>query len=114
MKRPHEVLGLPLPIGRRMSEIGKGTWIACIGIFVLFCVSVYVYQVSQAASKGFALRALEKQRDHLQETIGVLESRTAQMQSLRSMEEQMKGRGYVTVNHPLYLDVSRASYMLAK
>ena len=114
MKRPQETLGLPVPFGRRLVSMGKGTWMVGLGLVTLLCGGIYIYEVSQAASKSFALRSLEKQRDRLQESVSALEARAAEMQSMRAMQERIQGMGYVPVENPEFIEYTRPSYALAK
>jgi len=114
MKRPHEALGLPVPIGRRLTNLGKGSWVIFLGSLSVFCVGLYVFQISQTAAKGYALRDLEKQQEYLQESVSALEAQAAELQSMNALQERVKGLGYVPVQHMEYVDVNNHAYALAK
>ena len=114
LKRPHEAFNLPLPIGRRLGTIGKGTWVALMVFLTLACGGVYVYQVNQAAAKSYLLRDLESRRDRLQETVGALDTQVAELRSMKAMQERIKGLGYIPIENPQFLEVARNAYALAK
>ncbi|GEM_PF-1134950 len=109
LKRPHEHLGLPMPVGRRLFEMSRETWLACMGTILLSLMGLYMYQVNTVANKSFRLRALEKRSERLQENISSLENRMEEKQSIRALEEQMSGLGYVPVARVEFLDRDGAS-----
>jgi len=114
LKRPHIALNLPLPIGRRLGTLGKGTWVALMAILTLVCSGAYVYQVNLGATKSYQLRNLETQRDRLQETVSSLETKIAEMRSMKTMQERIQGLGYIPIETPQFLDTARNAYALAK
>ncbi len=97
MKRPHETLGLPMPVGRRLGEHGKLFWLAFFAIGIGLSAGVYIFQVNMSASKAYALRSLEKQADRLEEAVSALESRVAELQTLKALEARIEGKGFVPV-----------------
>jgi len=113
MRRPHETLHLPMPVGRKLSEAGKTAWSLLILGITLGCFGVYIFEVNAAASRGFHLRVLEKRLEALQENVSVLENQSAQTQTLHSLEERVKALGYVPVDHMEFLD-SHTGYAMAK
>ena len=106
LKRPHEQLGLPMPIARRLADVHNGTWMTGMIIALIACVGLYIYQVNVAASKSFELRQLEKQVERLQDTVASLEYKVTELKSIHSLEERIQGMGYVPLANVRYLDVS--------
>ncbi|MDP3794192.1 MAG: hypothetical protein Q8R07_05615 [Candidatus Uhrbacteria bacterium] len=113
MRRPHETLHLPMPVGRKLSEAGKTAWSLLILGATLGCFGVYIFQVNAAASRGFHLRVLEKRLEALQEHVSMLENQAAQAQTLRSLEGKVKALGYVPVDHMEFLNAP-TGYAVAK
>lgn len=114
LKRPHVTLGLPVPFGRKIGEVGKIGWMVFMGVASLFCVGLYIFLVNASATKDYQLRAYEKQLERLKETVSVLESQTAEMQSMHTLEEQVKTLGYVPVDQMEYIDASHGFAMAVK
>lgn len=112
MKRPHESLGLTLPIGRKMSHARQTIIVMVIATLSSLCVGVYIYTVNATASKGFALRSAEKRAEQLQERISVLEETAAHLQSIQVLQDKMRGMGYIAVDQVEYID-GRAGAMTA-
>lgn len=103
LKRPHEQFDLPMPIARRMADIQNGTWITLMFTALITCVGMYIYQVNAAASKSFELRQLEKQVERLQDTVSSLDYQITELKSIHSLEERVRGLGYVPLNSVRYL-----------
>jgi hypothetical protein len=114
LKRPHESLGIPMPIGRKLSEAGKWSWFAFVAAGILACGIVYVWQVNRAATKGFELRALEVRKEKLEETVASLEDDAARRQTMKALETRVQQMGYVTVDRLEYVDVKTGGYAMAK
>ena len=114
LKHPYEALGLPIPIGRKLQEIGKGSWLVLMVCATIVCAAVYIFQISQTATKGYALRTYELERDRLSEQVSVLEGQIAEQQSMRALQERVAGLGYVPVQRLEFLDVNGKTYALAK
>ncbi len=114
MKRPHETLGIPVPVGRKLGEMGKSTWIAFMVCLTLAAGGLYIYQVNAAASKGFTVRKLEQQAQHLQDEVMALQDQSVKEQALDVLQEKVKSMGYVSVDHMDFVDVAGGSYALAK
>lgn len=104
LKRPHEYLGLPMPMMRRFADRQNSTWIVFLLVALLACVAVYVYQVNAAASKSFELRLLEKRVERLQDTVASLHDHMTELKSIHSLEERIQGMGYVSMMHVRYID----------
>ena len=85
-----------------------------LGCLSVFCVGVYVYQVSLAAPKGYEMRNLEKQREVLEESVSALEAQVAAQQSMNALQDRVKGLGYVPVDRMEYIDVNGHAYAFAK
>ncbi len=114
LKRPHEQLGLPMPIARRLTDIQSSTWIALMVGLIVACVGIYIYQVNVTASKGFELRQLEKKVDHLQDSVSSLNYKVTQLKSIHSLETQIQGMGYVPLTNVHYLKLAPAQVAARK
>ena len=105
MQRNPDALGMAVPIGRRIGEAGKRTWFVLIIAASMALAGVYFYQINAAATKTFALREQEKRLEHLRETVSSLETQAAKEQAMVTMEERIKGVGFVPNEHVEYLSV---------
>lgn len=114
MKRSHETLGLPTPIGRKLSGLGKSTWVTLSICLTIAAAGLYIYQVNSAASKSFTVRDLEKQTERLRNDVMALENQSVKMQAMYSLQERVKPLGYVSIDRMEFLDVSHSSYALAQ
>lgn len=106
LKRPHEQLGLPMPITRRLADVQSGTWMALLIGGIIACAGVYIYQVNAAASKSFELRQLEKKVERLQDSVSSLDYKITELRSIHSLETRIEGLGYVPATNVRYLEVS--------
>jgi hypothetical protein len=114
LQRPHESLGIPVPMGRRLGEAGKRLWIGVFFVFLVACIGMYVFQVNASASKSYALHNLQRQSDRLKETVSVLENRVAEAQTMVAIEERMKGLGYVSTEQVSFIDVHGKQVSMVK
>ena len=114
MKRPQETLRLPVSVGRKLCSAGRASGLAFFVIATMACMSMYIYQVNVAASQGFTRRALELKQERLSESVTALEDQLAQRQTIRAVQDRVKGLGYVPVDHVEYIDPSHQGYALAK
>lgn len=78
------------------------------------CASMYVFQMNRAATKGYQLRDLDSQVQALQNQVTVLEDKAAKKQALRTIEDEVKGLGYVPVEQVQFIDVGHNAYAVAK
>lgn len=106
LKRPHEHLGLPMPMTRRLADVQSGTWMALLIGGIIACAGVYIYQVNAAASKSFEMRQLEKQAERLQDTVSSLDYKITELRSMHALEGRIQGLGYVPASDVRYLEVS--------
>ncbi len=114
LKHPHEQFGLPMSFGRKLGASGRVASIVLLGAAILFCLGVYIYQVNAAASKGFQLRALEKQLETVRESVALLEDQVASLQAMDTLKVRVEGLGYVTADQAEFVDVPYSAYALAK
>ncbi len=117
MKRPHEVLGLRAPVGRKIGDmgkkVGKNAWLALVMCLTVAGAGLYIYQVNASASKGFTVRKLETQRQHLQDEVASLEDQSVKQQAMSTLQEKVKHMGYVPVDWMDFVDIA-SGYALAK
>ncbi|MDO8584256.1 MAG: hypothetical protein Q7R83_03710 [bacterium] len=114
MKRPEQSLGLPVPLARRLPELGRLSWMAALVVLTVAAVGLYIYQVNHTATKSFAMRQLEKQSETLKNSVASLETQAVQLQAMQNLQERVKPFGYVAVDRMDFLDVAKGSYALAK
>ena len=114
LRSPHEQFGIPMPIGRRLGDVGRGTWLALMFVLTLGFVGVYVYEVNVSATKGYVMRTLDKKMERLQESVKSLENQTAQQRSIQSIQERLQGENYVPVDKMEYVAPLRDAYAMAK
>jgi hypothetical protein len=105
---------LPTPVGRRIEVAAKRSWALVLLIGAIACMGYQVFLMNSTASKGYTLRNLEKQLDQLQATVITYENRSAELQSLHTVEERVQGLGYVPVDRMEFVEVGRGSYALAR
>lgn len=101
-------------VGRRLERAAKNSWAVAFLMLTAVLGGYYVYQMNITASKGYTLRELDKRREQLRTTVGVLEARGAQMRALRTIEDRVQGLGYVSVDKMEFVDVAGGSYALAR
>jgi hypothetical protein len=111
LKHPHLTLGMPVPVGRRIGEAGKIGWMIFVGTALVACLGTYIFVVNASAKKGDELRAQETKLERLKETVSVLESQTAEMQSIHALESQISELGYVPVEQVQFIDAARGIAM---
>ena len=70
--------------------------------------------MNAAASKGFQLRALEKQLETVRESVALLEDQVASLQAMDTLKVRVEGLGYVTADQAEFVDVPYSAYALAK
>ncbi len=114
LRQPHLALGLSLAPGRKLEKAARNAWIGVFLVLAFFIMAIQVFQMNKAATKGYALRDQEKRLEQLKATVAELEDQAAKTQALYSIEERVKGLGYVPVDHMEFLDVSRGSYAVAR
>lgn len=103
LQRPQEALGLSLSMGQRMTRAGGKGWIyACVAIGTLL-LGFSIISVNTSAAKTYDMRVLETRANRLTEQVSVLESQIAVVQSFASLQEHVKGLGYVPVENVGYL-----------
>ncbi len=110
LKRPQDTLRLPLPAARKLVDIGRGWWIGCFALVILFCIGVYLYEVSQSASKGFVMRDLQIRTENLQDNVDVLQRQYASMESLSALQARLSGLQYVPIDHVEYVGSPSVAY----
>lgn len=113
MTRPHEKLGLPQPLGRRLP---RGISILNVSLLAatLVLISVYVVQVNRAAARGFQLRDVEKKVETLRTEVRSLEDRVATLSSVKGLTERAGDLGFVPVERLEFVNPASGHYAVAK
>lgn len=111
MTRPHERLGLPQPIGRRLPR-GLAGWNLLVAAAMLACVVGYVVQVNCAAARGFNLRDVEKKVDTFQSDVMALEDNVAILSSVQSLSERAAALGFVPADRLEYVNPAGKAYAM--
>ena len=105
LHRPHEALGLAMPLSRRFVTGQTRFFVLILGALGVACLVVSIISVNTSASKAYAIRTLEKRAEQLNEQVSYLESQAARMQAYSSLQERVRNLGYVPVTQPKYLEV---------
>ncbi len=114
MKSPHAALGLPIPVGRKLENAAKRTWLFVMFGLTIFFIGMYLFQVNRSASKSYALRNLDTQRQELERSVAELENKSASIQSMATLEDRLQDKGYVAVDKMEFLDVTSNAYAFAQ
>ncbi len=114
LRQPQVALGLSMPAGKKIAKAAKASWAGAFLMLAAVCASTYVFQMNRAATKGYQLRDLDTQVQTLQDQVTVLEDQAAKKQALHTIEEEVKGMGYVAVDQMEFIDVGRNAYAVAK
>ncbi|MBP9869296.1 hypothetical protein KBC59_01930 [Patescibacteria group bacterium] len=113
MTKPHETLGLPQPLARRLPQ-GIVAWNMVFAGLTLAMVVGYVVQVNVATSKGYSLRTVEKNVEALKTDTLVLQDKIASMSSMKALTDRAVENGFVSVDQVEFVTVRGGSYAMAK
>lgn len=113
MTRPHERLGLPQPLGRRLPHGLFGWNVLLAAVTITFAVA-YVVQVNRASARGFQLRDVETRVESLKNNVTSLEDQVAMLSSYQAMSDRAATLGYVPVDHVEFVNPAGHSFALAK
>lgn len=111
MTRPHERLGLPQPLGRRLPH-GLAAWNALILGCIAACCLGYVIQVNRASGRGFELRETEKRIENLKIEVRALEDSVATLSSVEALTQRAAALGFVPVDRLEFVNPASKSYAL--
>lgn len=113
MTHPHERLGLPQPIGRRLPT-GVVGWNIVILAFTFIFAIFYIVQVNRAATRGFALHDVERHVEATQTQVMALEDSIAVLSSMQAMSERADQMGYVAIDRLEFASAADESYAMAE
>lgn len=113
MTHPHERLGLPQPIGRRLPR-GLAGWNIILAVVTASFALMYVVQVNRAAARGFQLRDVEKKVERLNSDVTSLEDHVATLSSLQSLSARAAALGFVATERLEFVNPASKSYALAR
>lgn len=113
MARPHERLGLPQPIGRRIPA-GVVGWNAVVIIVMVGLALGYVVQVNRAAAQGFALRDVEKKIEALTTEVTSLDDQVSRQSSIQALSARANALGFVTIDRLEFVRPGANSYAVAR
>lgn len=114
LRQPHIALGLSLAPGRKLEKAARNAWVGVFLALSFFAMAISVFQTNKSTTKGYTLREQESRLEQLKASVAELEDHAAKSQSLATIEERVKGLGYVPVDRMEFLDVSRGSYAVAR
>lgn len=112
MTNPHETLGIPQPLGRKLPQ-GVVAWNILIAMASLVLGVLYIVQVNMASAKGYALQRVEKQVDALKTETTVLQDKVASLSSMQAINDRATKLGFVPVDRIVYVSPVSKSYALA-
>ncbi|MEO5927493.1 MAG: hypothetical protein ABIO72_02205 [Patescibacteria group bacterium] len=113
MTRPHERLGLPQPLGRRLPQGIVGWNLLVAGLSVAF-IAAYIFQVNLASSRSFQLRDMERKVESLKTDVTAMEDKTATLSSVQAMTERATQLGFVPVENQEFVNPAAGSYAMAR
>lgn len=112
MVRPHETLGLPQPLGRRLPQ---GVWAWNLALLAsTFVLSIfYVFQVNTSTSKGYDLREVERHVEGLKTEAMALQDKMTTLTTLQAVSERAAALGFVQPDRITYINPASKSYAVA-
>ena len=113
MTKPHESLGLPQPIGRRLPR-GLTAWNLLIATATLVSGVAYIILVNNATTKGYSLRTLDRRVEVLKNETMTLQDKIAKLSSMQAISERASQFGFVPVEKLEFVDPAHTSYAMAK
>ncbi len=113
MTKPHEALGLPQPLGRRLPH-GLVGWNLALAAATLVCGVIYVVEVNAAAVKGYRLGQAEKRVETLQTEMLAIQNKAAAVSSLQQLTARAAELGMAPVDKLEFLNPAAKNYALAK
>ncbi len=112
MTKPHEALGLPQPIGRRLPH-GIAGWNIAIAATTVAMMCFYVVSINASATRAYNLRNSQRRVDGLKTNVAVLQSTFVSESSLRSLSDRASQLGLVPVDNLEFINPTGGSYALA-
>ncbi len=113
MMRPHETLGIPQPLGRRLPQ-GIWAWNLVLVAGTILLSSFYVFQVNASASKGYDLRDVERRVETLKTEAMALQDKMTTLTTLQAVSERAAVLGFVQPDHIVYVNPAAKSYAVAR
>jgi len=113
MMRPHESLGLPQPVGRRLPQ-GMSGWNLILAVLSCACVCLYIVEVNGAASKSYQLRDAQRRVDTLNTEATILQNSYVAQTSLHAISTKAQALGFVPVDSIQYMNPNSQAYALAR
>ncbi|GEM_PF-3393150 len=95
MPRKFQTRRAALAPRRAGFRLGRGAALAVFGALVVAFGAGYLMQINAASTKGYEIRALEREIAELKEESERIELKVAQEQSVRQVEEKVKSMGMV-------------------
>lgn len=109
MTRPHESLGLPQPLGRRLPQ-GLVSWNIVLLALMLVSSTIYVIQVNRASMRGFHLREVERHLEAVRSDVMALDDRIATLSSVQSLTQRADQLGLVSADRLEFVNPASKSY----
>ncbi|MFA5185637.1 MAG: hypothetical protein WC551_04060 [Patescibacteria group bacterium] len=113
MTRPHEALGLPQPLGRRLPQ-GLAGWNLFLAALTIVCGLVYIVEINASTSKGYGLSQAQKRVDELKIQTLALQNKAASLTSLQELSQKASTLGLAPVEKIEYLNPTSKNYALAR
>ncbi|MBP7133646.1 hypothetical protein KBA73_00340 [Patescibacteria group bacterium] len=114
LPRPHVAFGIPVSTSRKIGVRGleKGLGLVIVGGATVACLIFYVFLVNRTSSQSFTLRTLDKQVERLKESTSDLNEQVVRLKAIQSIEDRVKGLGYIPIDQYEYIDLPRQTYAL--
>jgi len=113
MSKPHEALGLPQPLGRRIPS-GIAGWNLLLVMASIVCGLTYIVEVNAATTKGYRLREIEQRVSALKVETLSLQNAIAEQSSLDRLATKAATLGLGPVESVSFISPVGSSYALAR
>jgi hypothetical protein len=113
MTNPHEALGIPQTLGRKLPQ-GVVAWNILVATASLVLGVGYIVQVNMASAKGYDLQTVQRKVDTLKTETTVLQDKVASLSSIQALNDRASQLGFVPVTQIQYVSPVAKSYALAK
>jgi hypothetical protein len=113
MTRPHETLGLPQPLGRRLPQ-GVWAWNLTVLLLSIALGIMYIFQVNAATAKSYHLRDEERRVEALKTETMVLQDKIVTLSSLEAVSTRASQLGFAPVDNLQFVNPASKSYAMAR
>jgi hypothetical protein len=114
MTKPHEKMGLPVPLIRQLTQHVPIFWTLLAWVMIVGCMLTYAGLITASSARGFQLRDAENRLDRLQSQARSLEMDVARASSIGTLADRAQSMGFVAVSNVEVINTAAGSYAFAK